>query len=44
MHGIVTSGRPQADGDSPTSMQSFHPKPAGARLYADSLEHTLAGK
>lgn len=45
VHGIVMSGRSQADEDFPNaSMQSFHPKPAGARLYADSLEHTLQGK
>ncbi|MFI8933320.1 hypothetical protein ACIG3E_37355 [Streptomyces sp. NPDC053474] len=45
VHGIVMTGRSQADNDPPApSMQSFHPKPAGARLYADSLEHTLQGK
>ncbi|MFG2828361.1 hypothetical protein ACGFWI_12990 [Streptomyces sp. NPDC048434] len=42
VHGIVMTGRSQADNDAPApSMQSFHPKPAGARLYADSLESTL---
>ncbi|MGH4035221.1 SGNH/GDSL hydrolase family protein [Actinomycetota bacterium Odt1-20B] len=45
IHGIVETGREQADNDAPApSMQSFHPKPAGARLYADALEHTLQGK
>ncbi|MFJ7077670.1 hypothetical protein [Streptomyces sp. NPDC098781] len=45
IHGIVETGREQADNESPVpSMQSFHPKPAGARLYADALEHTLQGK
>ncbi|MFD0417494.1 SGNH/GDSL hydrolase family protein [Streptomyces sp. NPDC127108] len=45
VHGIVMFGRSQADNDPlAPSMQSFHPKPAGARLYADSLEHTLQGK
>ncbi|MFH8409587.1 SGNH/GDSL hydrolase family protein [Streptomyces sp. NPDC018019] len=45
VHGIVMTGRSKADADLPNaSMQSFHPKPAGARLYADSLEHTLQGK
>lgn len=44
VHGIVMTGRSQADNDVPApSMQSFHPKPAGARLYADSLESTLKG-
>ncbi|MFF4351734.1 GDSL-type esterase/lipase family protein [Streptomyces sp. NPDC001530] len=44
VHGIVMTGRSQADNDGPApSMQSFHPKPAGARLYADALEHTLRG-
>ncbi|MFI7409026.1 GDSL-type esterase/lipase family protein [Streptomyces sp. NPDC049627] len=44
VHGIVMNGRSEADADGPApSMQSFHPKPAGARLYADSLEHTLRG-
>ncbi|MCG0284077.1 GDSL-type esterase/lipase family protein [Streptomyces sp. PSAA01] len=42
VHGIVISGQAKADNDLPEpSMQSFHPKPAGARLYADSLEKTL---
>ncbi|WP_372409252.1 SGNH/GDSL hydrolase family protein [Streptomyces luteireticuli] len=51
VHGIVLSGHAQADNEGPwwlggtaPSMQSFHPKPAGARLYADSLEATLSGK
>ncbi|MFD7609122.1 SGNH/GDSL hydrolase family protein [Streptomyces mirabilis] len=45
IHGIVETGREQADSDAPApSMQSFHPKPAGARLYADALEQTLQGK
>ncbi|MER6385436.1 SGNH/GDSL hydrolase family protein [Streptomyces sp. NPDC001250] len=45
IHGIVETGREQADNDAPApSMQSFHPKPAGARLYADALEQTLQGK
>ncbi|MGW7489455.1 SGNH/GDSL hydrolase family protein [Streptomyces sp. NPDC054786] len=44
VHGIVISGQSQADNELPQpSMQSFHPKPAGARLYADSLESTLKG-
>ncbi|MBO3681916.1 hypothetical protein [Streptomyces sp. NEAU-YJ-81] len=42
VHGVVISGQAQADNDLPKpSIQSFHPKPAGARLYADSLEKTL---
>ncbi|GGU32383.1 SGNH/GDSL hydrolase family protein [Streptomyces violascens] len=45
IHGLVETGREQADNDAPApSMQSFHPKPAGARLYADALEQTLQGK
>ncbi|MEU8591292.1 hypothetical protein AB0C59_30460 [Streptomyces sp. NPDC048664] len=45
IHGIVETGREQADSDAPApSMQSFHPKPTGARLYADALEQTLQGK
>ncbi|MDX3388252.1 hypothetical protein PV682_43480 [Streptomyces niveiscabiei] len=45
IHGIVMTGRENADNDAPApSMQSFHPKPAGARLYADALEQTLQGK
>ncbi|MFI1177611.1 SGNH/GDSL hydrolase family protein [Streptomyces melanogenes] len=45
IHGIVESGRSRADADFPNpSMKSFHPKPAGARLYADALEQTLQGK
>jgi hypothetical protein len=45
IHGIVVTGREQADNDAPApSMQSFHRKPAGARLYADALEQTLQGE
>ncbi|MFI7408748.1 hypothetical protein ACIBU0_08800 [Streptomyces sp. NPDC049627] len=45
IHGIVERGREQADNDAPKpSMQSFHPKPAGARLYANALEQTLQGR
>ncbi|MFI5831449.1 SGNH/GDSL hydrolase family protein [Streptomyces sp. NPDC051578] len=45
IHGIVMTGRERADNDLPVpSMQSFHPKPSGARLYADALEQTLQGK
>ncbi|MEV8062848.1 SGNH/GDSL hydrolase family protein [Streptomyces antimycoticus] len=45
VHGIVISGQAKADNELPKpSMQSFHPKPAGARLYADSLEKTLKGE
>ncbi|KOU80755.1 hypothetical protein ADK94_28275 [Streptomyces sp. XY593] len=45
VHGIVMTGREQADEELPKpSMQSFHPKPAGARIYADTLEQTLSGK
>lgn len=45
IHGIVETGREHADKDAPNpSMQSFHPNPAGARLYADALEHTLQRK
>lgn len=51
IHGIVLSGHSRADnrdvewlpGNVAPSMKSFHPKVAGARLFADSLEHTLAG-
>ncbi|MFF1832875.1 SGNH/GDSL hydrolase family protein [Streptomyces sp. NPDC058231] len=51
VNGIVLSGHSQADNRDPDwlpgniapSMKSFHPKIAGARLYADSLEHTLQG-
>ncbi|WP_229703380.1 SGNH/GDSL hydrolase family protein [Streptomyces albiflavescens] len=49
VHGIVLSGHSQADnrdwnwlpGNVAPSMKSFHPKIAGARLYADSLQHSL---
>lgn len=42
IHALVETGREQADNEAPNpSMQSFHPKPAGARLYADTLEQTL---
>ncbi|WP_260630144.1 MULTISPECIES: hypothetical protein [Streptomyces] len=34
-------GKPPDDPDQPVSAQSFHPKIAGARLYADSPEETL---
>ncbi|WP_229924859.1 SGNH/GDSL hydrolase family protein [Streptomyces sulfonofaciens] len=51
VNGIVLSGHSQADnrdwdwlpGNVAPSMKSFHPKIPGARLYADSLEHTLQG-
>ena len=44
IHGIVETGREQVDAEAPLpSMQSFHPKPVGASLYANSLEHTLQG-
>lgn len=50
VHGIVLSGHSKADnrdaewlpGNVAPSMKSFHPKVAGARLYADALEHTLS--
>ncbi|MFF4761079.1 SGNH/GDSL hydrolase family protein [Streptomyces sp. NPDC001292] len=42
VHGLVLSNHSKAD-DSPHSMKSFHPKVAGAGLYAVALEHTLAG-
>ncbi|WP_406336470.1 SGNH/GDSL hydrolase family protein [Streptomyces sp. NBC_00203] len=49
VNGIVLSGHSQADnrdwnwlpGNVAPSMKSFHPKIAGARLYADSLQNTL---
>ncbi|MGK5559448.1 hypothetical protein ACSNOI_48445, partial [Actinomadura kijaniata] len=44
IHGIVTDKTPGDDPDltdQPVSAQSFHPKIAGARLYAYSLEETL---
>ncbi|MER6999322.1 NocE [Streptomyces sp. NPDC000410] len=49
VHGIVLSGHSQADnrdwdwlpGNVAPSMKSFHPKVTGARLYADSLQHSL---
>lgn len=51
VHGIVLSGHSEADnrdwewlpGNVAPSMKSFHPKIAGARLYADSLQNTLRG-
>ncbi|MFF0795047.1 NocE [Streptomyces spiralis] len=51
VNGIVLTGHSQADnrdwewlpGNVAPSMKSFHPKIPGARLYADSLEHTLQG-
>ncbi|MEU5345657.1 NocE [Streptomyces sp. NPDC020766] len=51
IHGVVLSGHSKADnrdvdwlpGNVAPSMKSFHPKVAGARVFADSLEHTLAG-
>ncbi|WP_254407224.1 NocE [Streptomyces sp. GMY02] len=50
IHGIVLSGHSKADnrdwawlpGNLAPSMKSFHPKVAGAGVYADALEHTLA--
>ncbi|WP_234323421.1 SGNH/GDSL hydrolase family protein [Streptomyces sp. NRRL F-2580] len=41
IHGIVTDKTPGDEDGLPTSAQSFHPKIAGARLYANSLESTL---
>ncbi len=41
IHGIVADKTPGDADDEPTSAQSFHPKIAGARLYANSLEQTL---
>ncbi|MGW1507284.1 hypothetical protein ACWCQW_54630 [Streptomyces mirabilis] len=42
VNGIVENGRSQADTESPNSaMASFHPKIAGARLYADVLQQYL---
>jgi hypothetical protein len=51
VNGIVLTGHSKADNRGPSwlpgnpmpSMKSFHPKIAGAGLYASSLEHTLAG-
>ncbi|MFI2640882.1 NocE [Streptomyces sp. NPDC018610] len=51
VNGIVLSGHSKADnrdwdwlpGNVAPSMKSFHPKIAGATLYAHALEHTLAG-
>ncbi|MDC0773043.1 GDSL-type esterase/lipase family protein [Streptomyces sp. HD] len=44
INAIVENGREKADEEFPNaSMQSFHPKIAGARLYADNLEQTLRG-
>ncbi|MFD8691829.1 SGNH/GDSL hydrolase family protein [Streptomyces sp. NPDC059651] len=49
VHGIVLSGHAKADnrdwdwlpGNLKPSMKSFHPKIAGARLYADALQNSL---
>ncbi|ANW17294.1 GDSL-type esterase/lipase family protein [Streptomyces clavuligerus] len=42
IHGIVLSGRSEADTDAPLpSMKSFHPKIEGARLYANALDRHL---
>ncbi|WP_392965953.1 SGNH/GDSL hydrolase family protein [Streptomyces sp. LN245] len=42
VNGIVQNGRSQADNDSPNpAMASFHPKIAGARLYANVLQQYL---
>ncbi|MDH6126021.1 hypothetical protein P3T39_002978 [Kitasatospora sp. GP82] len=39
------TGFAKADNELPNpSMKSFHPKTAGARLYANVLERTLQGK
>ncbi|MEU7056895.1 SGNH/GDSL hydrolase family protein [Streptomyces sp. NPDC046197] len=51
VNGIVLSGHSKADnrdwkwlpGNVAPSMKSFHPKIAGAGLYALALQHTLAG-
>lgn len=51
VHGIVLTGHAKADNRGPSwlpgnvapSMKSFHPKVEGAGVYADALEHTLAG-
>ncbi|WP_247693665.1 hypothetical protein [Streptomyces sp. RM99] len=42
IHGIVSTGRSEADNEAPnSSMKSLHPKISGARLYANALERTL---
>ncbi|KOU19825.1 NocE [Streptomyces sp. WM6349] len=41
IHGIVTDKTPGDKDDLKPSAQSFHPKIAGARLYANSLQSTL---
>ncbi|MGW5325722.1 hypothetical protein [Streptomyces sp. NPDC004014] len=42
VNALVENGRQKADKESPdVSMQSLHPKIAGARISADTLEHTL---
>lgn len=42
VNGIVENGRSQVDNDAPDpAMASFHPKIAGARLYADVLQQYL---
>ncbi|UXY32951.1 hypothetical protein [Streptomyces sp. HUAS TT20] len=42
IHAVVENGREKADTESPkASMQTLHPKIAGARIYADTLEQTL---
>ncbi|WP_327255360.1 SGNH/GDSL hydrolase family protein [Streptomyces sp. NBC_01244] len=41
IHGIVNDKTPGDVGGVPPSAQSFHPKTAGARLYANSLQDTL---
>ncbi|MFF7747956.1 hypothetical protein ACFZCP_01635 [Streptomyces sp. NPDC007971] len=42
INALVENGREKADSESPNpSMQSLHPKIAGARIYADTLEQKL---
>ncbi|GGP31409.1 hypothetical protein GCM10010501_72330 [Streptomyces libani subsp. rufus] len=42
IHAIVETGRERADTEAPAaSMKTLHPKIAGARIYADTLEQTL---
>ncbi|MGW7821382.1 SGNH/GDSL hydrolase family protein [Streptomyces puniciscabiei] len=42
INAIVENGREKADTEAPkASMQTLHPKIAGARIYADTLEQTL---
>lgn len=44
INAIVETGREKADNDAPNpSMKTLHPKIAGARIYADTLEQTLRG-